>query len=114
MRIDEVSRIYSEASGILRNNEKGNYHTLLDELDTCCKSFNCFKNEIERLNDINWNKIPIDTLVETREKDDKEWLSRYFAGIDTSGNPIIFYSGCTSKTASGAYIPVKIRLVKEG
>lgn len=107
MRIDEISRIYSEASGILRNNEKGNYHTL-------CKSFNCFKNEIERLNDINWNKIPIDTLVETRGKDDKEWLSRYFAGIDTSGNPIVFYSGCTSKTASGAYISVKIRLVKEG
>ena len=60
--------------------------------------------------EVDWSKIPVDTLVRVRDREDQEWTLRYFKGID-DGNAICRYSvwthGATSKTASDGYMCYK-------
>ena len=57
--------------------------------------------------EVDWSKVPVDTLVRVRDFDDQEWILRYFKGINDR-NAMRRYSawesGATSKTANGKYL----------
>ena len=56
--------------------------------------------------EIDWNNVPVDTLVRVREREDEEWLLRYFKGINDKQlrrRYEAWESGATSKTAKGKY-----------
>lgn len=53
---------------------------------------------------VDWNKVPVDTLVQVRYSVNGEWLLRYFKGIDTRGycQPFETWAdGAMSVTAEG-------------
>lgn len=54
-----------------------------------------------------WYHVPVDTLVRVRDREDQDWVLRYFKGIEDK-NTICKYavwaSGATSKTANGGYM----------
>lgn len=55
--------------------------------------------------EVDWSKIPVDTLVRVRDYENREWCLRYFKGINksNSGEKYEAWSnGMTSKTASGS------------
>lgn len=55
---------------------------------------------------VDWSKIPIDTLVQVRDRDDEEWELKYFKGIDNedpANRFMAWIDGATSKTAYGDY-----------
>lgn len=57
--------------------------------------------------EVDWSNVPVDTLVRVRDREDREWILRYFKGIN-DGNAMCRYSawesGATSKTAEGKYL----------
>ena len=56
--------------------------------------------------EVDWSKIPIDTLVQVRDRDDEEWELKYFKGIDNedpANRFMAWIDGATSKTAHGDY-----------
>lgn len=56
--------------------------------------------------EVDWNRIPIDTLVQVRDRDDEEWELKYFKGIDNedpANRFMAWIDGATSKTAYGDY-----------
>lgn len=55
---------------------------------------------------VNWSKVPVDTLVRVRDREDEELVLRYFKGIDNEDPAHRFMAwdgGSTSKTAYGDY-----------
>lgn len=55
---------------------------------------------------VDWDNVPVDTLVRVRDCEDDEWVLRYFAGIDEEAPKFRFMAwgdGTTSKTAYGNY-----------
>lgn len=60
--------------------------------------------------EVDWSKVPVDTLVRVRDREEQEWTLRYFKGID-DGNAMCRYSvwvlGATSKTANNSYMLYK-------
>lgn len=53
--------------------------------------------------EVDWNKVPVDTLVRVRDYENREWCLRYFKGINKSnsgGKYEVWSNGMTSKTAS--------------
>lgn len=56
--------------------------------------------------EVDWENVPVDTLVRVRDCEDDEWVLRYFAGIDEEAPKFRFMAwgdGATSKTAYGNY-----------
>lgn len=55
--------------------------------------------------EVDWSKVPVDTLVRVRDDKSDEWTLRYFKGIDDSSTEkfMVWDSGATSKTAYGDY-----------
>lgn len=56
--------------------------------------------------EVDWDNVPVDTLVRVRDCEDDEWVLRYFAGIDEEAPKFRFMAwgdGTTSKTAYGNY-----------
>lgn len=56
--------------------------------------------------EVDWSKVPVDTLVMVRDSEDEEWVLRYFKGIDEEAQKSRFMAwgnGTTSKTAYGNY-----------
>lgn len=51
--------------------------------------------------DVDWSKVPVDTLVLVRDYETDKWMPRYFAGINEDGNVIVFDSGATSWSDDG-------------
>lgn len=54
-----------------------------------------------------WMKVPVDTLVRVRERENQEWILRYFKGINEDSlrrRYEAWESGATSKTAKGKYL----------
>lgn len=45
---------------------------------------------------VDWNKVPIDTPVLVSDDGKDFWFNRYFAGINTSGKPLVYPDGRTS------------------
>lgn len=55
---------------------------------------------------VDWSKVPVDTLVRVRDRDEQEWILRYFKGIGDKNSTCryaVWASGATSKTANGGY-----------
>lgn len=52
--------------------------------------------------EVDWSKVPVDTLVQVRDYENDKWVLRYFKGIDET-HPTYKYvawsDGATSKTA---------------
>lgn len=56
--------------------------------------------------EVDWGKVPVDTLVRVRDLESEEWLLKYFKGIDEEAPESRFMAwddGATSKTAYGNY-----------
>lgn len=56
--------------------------------------------------EVDWDKVPVDTLVRVRDRDEQEWTLRYFKGIGDKNSTCryaVWASGATSKTANGGY-----------
>lgn len=54
--------------------------------------------------EVDWHNVPVDTLVRVRNIKEKEWVMRYFKGIDEKRAPYKFQvwtDGKTSKTVNG-------------
>lgn len=54
--------------------------------------------------EVDWSKVPVDTLVRVRDFEDEELILRYFKGIDEEAPESRFMAwidGATSKTAYG-------------
>lgn len=53
-----------------------------------------------------WSKVPVDTLVRVRDREEQEWTLMYFKGIsdyDRAHRFMTWCDGATSKTAEGGY-----------
>lgn len=51
-----------------------------------------------------WAKVPVDTLVRVRDREEQEWILMYFKGIsdyDRAHRFMTWCDGATSKTACG-------------
>lgn len=54
--------------------------------------------------EVDWNKVPVDTLVRVRDREEQEWTLMYFKGIsnfDPRHKFATWCDGATSKTACG-------------
>lgn len=73
----------------------------------CLIRFTLWLDEEYEEHEVDWSKVPVDTLVRVRDREDQEWILRYFKGIN-DGNAMCRYSawesGATSKTAEGKYL----------
>ena len=77
----------------------------------CDVALNLWLDEEYEDPEIDWNNVPVDTLVRVREREDQEWILRYFKGIneDSLRHSLrhryeAWESGATSKTAKGKYL----------
>lgn len=66
--------------------------------------------------EVDWDSVPVDTLVRVRDYEDKEWCLRYFKGIDNRHTDRFLVWGCgaTSVTAEGHYTNWKYCELVEG
>lgn len=56
--------------------------------------------------EVDWDNVPVDTLVRVRDLESEEWTLKYFKGIDEESPESRFMAwdnGATSKTAYGNY-----------
>ena len=68
----------------------------------CSVLLELWLDEEYKESEVDWSKVPVDTLVRVRDGEDEEWILRYFKGInEDSLRPIYeaWESGATSKTA---------------
>lgn len=67
--------------------------------------------------EVDWSKVPVDTLVRVRDLESEEWTLKYFKGIDEEAPESRFMAwddGATSKTAYGNYTHwVRCELVED-
>ena len=79
------------------------------ELSSCmlCRTIFAFwLDEEHEEPEVDWDNVPVDTLVRVRDLESEEWLLRYFKGIDEEAPECRFVAwddGATSKTAYGNY-----------
>lgn len=66
---------------------------------SCAKIFTQLMNM--EIKDTNWKDVPIDEKVFCKySEEDKNWIPRYFSGVDYEGNPTVFKGGATSWSCS--------------
>ena len=73
---------------------------------TCSTALNLWLDEEYEEPEIDWNNVPVDTLVRVRDVESEEWTLRYFKGIDekaTESRFMAWGNGTTSNTAYGNY-----------
>lgn len=54
--------------------------------------------------EVDWDNVPVDTLVRVRDEENEEWILQYFKGVDEKSSGLRYLTwvgGATSKTASG-------------
>ena len=78
------------------------------ECTSCTTALHLWLDEEYKEPEVDWDSVPVDTLVRVREREDEEWLLRYFKGFSRtpSAYPNGYYydvwaSGATSVTAEG-------------
>ena len=77
------------------------------ECQSCTTALQLWLDEEYEEPEVDWNNVPVDTLVRVRDAEDKEWLLRYFKGINDEGlirRYEAWESGATSVTADGIYL----------
>ena len=77
-----------------------------DECEACLKLFAFWLDEEYEEPEVDWNNVPVDTLVRVRDFESDEWTLRYFKGIDACnpvGRFVAWEDGKTSVTANGDY-----------
>lgn len=72
---------------------------------TCGTALKIWLDEEYEEPEVDWSKVPVDTLVRVRDDKSDEWTLRYFKGIDDSSTEkfMVWDSGATSVTAKGGY-----------
>lgn len=72
---------------------------------TCGAALDLWLDEEYQEPEVDWGKVPVDTLVRVRDREDDPWKIQYFKGFDEVNNPVFKYSvwdnGRTSRTAAG-------------
>lgn len=77
--------------------------------NTCAKMFTAwmFADYVEQQKpEVDWSKVPVDTLVRVRDSEDEDWNLEYFKGVDKECTENIFETwddGRTSKTHRYSY-----------
>lgn len=68
----------------------------------CDSLFSLWLDEEYEESEVDWNNVPVDTLVRVRNDENDEWLLRYFCewNGDTDHKYSTFPNGRTSKTAT--------------
>ena len=77
-----------------------------DDCEACLKLFALWLDEEYEKPEVDWNDVPVDTLVRVRDREDKDWILRYFKGINDKHlrrRYEAWESGTTSKTSYGEY-----------
>ena len=101
--INTVNPVYSD--GLECNDEL----CQRDECEACLKLFAFWLDEEYEeppKPEVDWDNVPVDTLVRVRDFESEEWVLRYFKGIDGEfpGSKFMAWDGgSTSKTAYGDY-----------
>lgn len=73
----------------------------------CLIRFTLWLDEEYEEHEVDWSKVPVDTLVRVRDREDQEWILRYFKGINEDSlrrSYEVWESGATSITAEGKYL----------
>lgn len=73
---------------------------------TCGTALQLWLDEEYEEPEVDWNKVPVDTLVRVRDFESEEWTLKYFKGIDEEAPECRFVAwddGATSVTAYGNY-----------
>lgn len=73
---------------------------------TCGTALQLWLDEEYEEPEVDWAKVPVDTLVRVRDREEQEWILMYFKGInnyDRARRFMTWCDGATSKTASGGY-----------
>lgn len=88
-----------------------------------CRGVNCHTCEkmfafwLDEEYEVDWDNVPVDTLVRVRDLESEEWTLKYFKGIDEEAPESRFMAwdnGATSKTAYGNYTHwVRCELVED-
>lgn len=67
----------------------------------CSVALNLWLDEEYEEPEVDWDNVPVDTLVRVRDREDEEWILRYFKGINDSSMHrfVTWNSGATSITA---------------
>ena len=76
------------------------------DCDICGIMFSFWLDEEYEEPEVDWDNVPVDTLVRVRGLKSEEWTLRYFKGIDEEAQESRFMAwgnGTTSKTAYGNY-----------
>lgn len=70
----------------------------------CSKLFAFWLDEEYTEPEVDWSKVPVDTLVRVRNRKENKWVMRYFKGIDEKSPSYkfqVWMDGKTSKTVGG-------------
>ena len=72
---------------------------------TCGTALQLWLDEEYTEPEVDWSKVPVDTLVRVREYESEAWRLQYFKGIDDSSTDrfMVWECGATSVTAEGDY-----------
>ena len=71
---------------------------------TCGAALQLWLDEEYEEPEVDWTKVPVDTLVRVRDREEQEWILMYFKGIsdyDRAHRFMTWCDGATSKTACG-------------
>lgn len=73
---------------------------------TCGTALQLWLDEEYEEPEVDWDNVPVDTLVRVRDLESEEWILKYFKGIDEEAPECRFVAwddGATSVTAYGNY-----------
>ena len=111
--LTNVIKIDGNICGFIK---KHDVHQMIGTDWDCCHAMNCIpcgialqlwldEEYVEPPKpEVDWSKVPVDTLVRVRDLDDGEWTLRYFEGIDEkdpANRYVVWQDGATSITAYG-------------
>ena len=83
------------------------YMCEMGDCRACLIRFKLWLDEEYEEPEVDWSNVPVDTLVRVRERENQEWILRYFKGINEDSlrhRYEAWESGATSKTAKGKYL----------
>lgn len=71
---------------------------------TCGMALQLWLDEEYEEPEVDWDNVPVDTLVKVRDHESKDWNLRYFKGIDNRNSYrfMAWSAGATSVTAEGS------------